>query len=208
MLKKIKVSVLAMSMMMISCGDEDDKNDNSGLISFEILQGTWVGACRAIGTAYGQTTYTFKDTTFTYQSTQYTNEACTTIDNTIFGRGSLTLPGDMTTAGGDAVAMVDWNYDAFSWSFIAYPTNAVDWSLICENATVTNNTLDVLGKKCVNGTSTLNFAAESFGALWVNEGKIFVTDINSNGATLETRSTAIDKVNGGLTKLVETEVAE
>ncbi len=96
------------------------------------------------------------------------------------------MPGDTTTAGGDAVAMVDWTYDAFSWSFVAYPSKAVDWSLICENAAVTNNTLDVLGKKCVNGTSTLNFVSESFGTLWASEGKIFVTDINSNGATVET----------------------
>jgi hypothetical protein len=193
--------VVLMISLNLSCGKDED-SESSSLISSADLQGTWNGECRQIGETFGKTSYSFIDSTFTHQSSEYADSKCVNLKNAIVGRGTYLLSGDLTSTKGVLLAGVDYEYSNISWSFYSEPSSAKNWSIACDNAPIVNNSINLLGKVCTNGSSKLNFSAESFGTLWFNDGKIYLTDFNSNGSSVDTRSESVDTEFGALTKVV------
>jgi hypothetical protein len=175
-------------------GDESSSDDSSSVTSMEALQGTWDGACKAVGDGYGVTTLTFTDTTFFYKSEAFLDEGCEELDNYLVMRGTYALPGDTETEDGTPLAMIDYTNVAATWTFKSGPTEALDWSKLCDDAPVEHYTVDLLGKTCTAGSTSLNFAAATFGSIYVLEGNIYPSDLTTNGATAVKRSVKVDKL--------------
>jgi hypothetical protein len=197
--KPLFYSLISMALFT-GCGEEDLEEEGSEVLSKSDINGFWYGECREVNDIYSKTQYSFDGNYFSYDSTKYSDDACETEIDKIYGQGLFKIVGDVKDSEGTKMAAVDFNFTAFTWTFLDDPSAAVDWSAVCEDAAITGGTINVLDVTCTVGDYTLQFAGEQFGAIHSKGKELYVTDINSNGTTEDERSTTLNLETGALTK--------
>jgi hypothetical protein len=193
--------VLGLSLLA-GCGkDDEDDDEDDGLTNGDLV-GAWQSACIASGAgAWEKKSIKFTGETFAFTTNAYSDESCATLVNSLSASGTYLVNGTSasTTLGGTATN-VDYTFTSYVWD-LDNEAQAEDYAKAC-GTTALGDTVDVKGKACdFGGGVAITFHSPAYGTVATEDGKLLITDSDSNGGTPETRSTALyPKLNLGWEK--------
>jgi hypothetical protein len=194
------IYLLLTALVLNACGKKEE--EAAAVSSETFLEGIWYTDCTEGTNGYEQKAIGFKKDDFVYVSSLYSDDKCATLDNEIAGRGYFELMGAVTIENVGTGTAVDYKFTEMTWTFTADPSTAVDYAVACES-TQEHGVVDILGKTCkVADDVSMTFPKKAYGTVLMQEEKLLITDVNSNGATEEERSKDL-AIDTGWTKAEE-----